>query len=225
MLNQSLHHRHILVTGATGALGSALCLALAERGATLILLARQIPKLEALYDQIEALGAPQPAIYPLDLAGANPQDFAELADNIDKELGALHALIHCAGEVAQSAPLELQSSGSLAKDMASNFQGPMLLTQACLGLLKQQPTAHLGFTLNDRALTYFGGYAMANGAMDALFRLCQAELSGSGVNSFAIQPPPMRSVLRRQAFPAENIDCLTLPSDCIAPYLLALGVE
>jgi len=48
----SLKDRVVLVTGATGGLGQPLALALAAAGATVILHARVVHKLEALYDEI-----------------------------------------------------------------------------------------------------------------------------------------------------------------------------
>jgi NAD(P)-dependent dehydrogenase (short-subunit alcohol dehydrogenase family) len=65
-----LEGRVILITGATGGLGRALSVACARAGATVILCGRNPAKLERLYDEIEALGCPQPAIAVLDLATA-----------------------------------------------------------------------------------------------------------------------------------------------------------
>ena len=66
--------RVILVTGAGDGLGKAAALALAEHGATVVLLGRKVRPLERVYDAIEQAGGPQPAIYPLNLEGAAPQD-------------------------------------------------------------------------------------------------------------------------------------------------------
>ena len=217
--------RNILITGATGGLGAALSEALATRGATIVLLGKNIAKLESLYDHLESLSAPQAAIYPLDLTGSSPTEFAELASIVEKELGGLHALLHCAGDMGPLSPLELQTSGALAKTLATNLQGPMLLTQACLPLLKAQASSHLGFTLNTNYQAYYGGYALANGAMHALFELCTKELENSSVYTFAVRPPPMRTAMRRQAYPAESIDTLMPPEQCIDAYIRALDCD
>jgi len=65
-----LKDKVILVTGATGGFGKAVSLALARHGATVVLLAKSLRRVEALYDEIEQAGYPLPAIYPIDLAGA-----------------------------------------------------------------------------------------------------------------------------------------------------------
>ena len=60
-----LENRVVLVTGAGDGIGRAAALTYARHGATVILLGRTIAKLERVYDEIEAAGGPQPAIFPL----------------------------------------------------------------------------------------------------------------------------------------------------------------
>ncbi|HFB64678.1 MAG TPA: SDR family NAD(P)-dependent oxidoreductase, partial [Aeromonadales bacterium] len=62
-----LADRIILVTGASDGIGKAVAKGLAQYGATVILHGKNVKKLEALYDDIEASGYPQPAMTPLDL--------------------------------------------------------------------------------------------------------------------------------------------------------------
>ena len=71
-----LKNRVILVTGAGQGIGRAAALAYATHGATVILHGRNIKKLEGVYDEIEAAGGAQPAIFPLDLEKAEDKDFA-----------------------------------------------------------------------------------------------------------------------------------------------------
>ncbi|MEJ2436188.1 MAG: SDR family NAD(P)-dependent oxidoreductase, partial [Pseudolabrys sp.] len=59
-----LRDRVILVTGAGDGIGKACARSFGAHGATVILLGRTIRKLEAVYDEIEQAGHPQPAIYP-----------------------------------------------------------------------------------------------------------------------------------------------------------------
>ncbi|MEJ8420938.1 short-chain dehydrogenase, partial [Xanthomonas oryzae pv. oryzae] len=64
-----------------------------------VLLGRKLRPLERLYDAVAALGS-EPLLYPLDLAGATPDDYATLAQRLQTELGGLHGLLQCAADFA-----------------------------------------------------------------------------------------------------------------------------
>ena len=85
--NDLLQGRIILVTGASNGIGKAVALAYAQYGATVILLAKELNKLELVYDEIENAGYPQPAIYPMNLEGATPKEYDDLANTLSTEFG------------------------------------------------------------------------------------------------------------------------------------------
>src|SRR6266436_7383141 len=84
-----LKGRVILITGAGSGLGRALAIECARAGANVILSGRNQPKLERVYDEIETMGAPQPAIAILDLAAATAVDYDNLATIVGSEFGKL----------------------------------------------------------------------------------------------------------------------------------------
>ncbi len=67
--------------------------------------ASKVPKLNRVYDALKKVG-PEPALYPLDMRGADPADYEAMADKIAAELGGLHGLLHCAADFSGLAPLE-----------------------------------------------------------------------------------------------------------------------
>src|SRR5271169_150879 len=91
-----LQGRTILITGASSGLGKALAIECARAGASVILSGRNSAKLERVYDEIEGLGAPQPAIAVLDLAAATAVEYDGLARVIADEYGRLDGLVHAA---------------------------------------------------------------------------------------------------------------------------------
>ncbi|HIC46268.1 SDR family NAD(P)-dependent oxidoreductase, partial [Methylophaga sp.] len=68
----------ILITGAAQGIGASVAKACAHAGATVILLDKQVPQLEAVYDEIVEQTGIIPAIYPLDLKGATVDDYKQL---------------------------------------------------------------------------------------------------------------------------------------------------
>lgn len=227
----ALHGRVVLVSGAQGGLGSAAAQACAAAGATVVLLGRKPPKLNRVYDACAKLG-PEPLLYPLDLEGAAPDDYAEMADRLHRELGRLDGLLHCAAEFRGLTPLEHTDPANFARAIHVNLTAPWWLSQACLPLLKQAPDAALVFALDDMSRVgqaYWGGYGLAQHGLGAMVGMLHAELANSSVRVSALQPGPMRTSLRAKAYaedgdtqardPADYADaCVTLLSSAGAAH-------
>ncbi len=201
----ALAGRVILVTGAYGGLGEAAAKACAQAGATLVLLGRKVPKLSRTYDAIKAIG-PQPAMYPLDLAGADPADYEAMAETIERELGGLHGILHCAAEFTGLKPLEATPPEEFVRQLHVNLTAPWLLTQACLPLLRKAGDSAVVFVGEDLSRVnraYWGTYGVAKAGLLGLVRILHDETDNSTVRVSALQPGPMRSNIRARAFVEE----------------------
>ena len=199
---QALQDRVVLISGAQGGLGSAAAQACAAAGATVVLMGRKPPKLNRVYDACAKLG-PEPLLYPLDLEGAAPDDYAEMADRLYRELGRLDGLLHCAAEFRGLTPLEHTDPANFARAVHVNLTAPWWLSQACLPMLKQAPDAALVFALDDMSRVgqaYWGGYGLAQHGVAAMVGMLHAELATSSVRVSALQPGPMRTSLRAKAY-------------------------
>jgi len=211
----ALEQRVILVSGAQGGLGSAAAEACARAGATVVLLGRKPPKLNRVYDACAKLG-PEPLLYPLDLEGASPDDYAEMADRLHRELGRLDGVLHCAAEFRGLTPLEHTDPAAFARAVHVNLTAPWWLSQACLPLLKQAQDAALVFALDDVARVgkaYWGGYGVAQHGLAALVGMLHAELANSSVRVAALQPGPMRTSLRAKAYVEDEDKLARDPSE------------
>lgn len=203
---RALDQRVVLVSGAHGGLGSAAAVACARAGATVVLLGRKLPKLNRVYDAAAQAGA-EPLLYPLDLEGASPDDYAELADRLRAELGHLDGVLHCAVEFKGLTPLEHTDPAAFARVMHVNLTAPWWLSQACLPLLRQAQDAALVFALDDLQRVgqpYWGAYGIAQHGLAAMVGMLHAELASSSVRVSALQPGPMRTGLRSRAYADDN---------------------
>jgi NAD(P)-dependent dehydrogenase (short-subunit alcohol dehydrogenase family) len=203
----ALAGRTILVVGAHGALGDAAARACAAAGATVVLLGRRLPKLTRLYDAIEASGAPTPAIFPLDLEGAGPADYDQLAESIERECGRLDGILHVAADFKGLMSLAGASPEELVRSLHVNLTAPLLLTRACLPLLMQRDDAAVVFLLDapERiARAHWGGYGLAKQALAGAVAALGDELENSPVRIHGLQPGPMRTPLRARAFFGED---------------------
>ena len=204
---QPLAGRVILLAGAHGGLGAAAAQACAAAGATLVLLGRKLPKLNRVYDAVAQAG-PEPLLYPLDLEGASPDDYLELAQRIQSELGRLDGILHCAAEFRGLTPLEHTDPADFARAIHVNLTAPWWLAQACLPLLRQAPDAAVVVTVDDPqrvGQAYWGGYGVAQHGLRALLGMLSAELANTAVRVAGLQPGPMRTGLRARAY-AEDHD-------------------
>jgi NAD(P)-dependent dehydrogenase (short-subunit alcohol dehydrogenase family) len=220
-----LTHHVILITGAAGGLGRTAALTLAKKGAQIILLDKNIPRLEAVYDAIVAANAPEPAMYPFDLAGASENDYQELADRIDEKYGALQGVLHSAVEFSAFMPLAITGTQDWGHTLNVNLNAPFLLTRVLLPVLQKSQYASIVFTSDSSARTapaYSGAYGVSKIALEGLAHVLAEELeSFNKIRVNVLIPGPVDSPLRRRAYPAE--DKSRLPGmETVAPVYLYL---
>lgn len=203
----SLRDRIVLVTGATGGLGRATSIAAASAGATVVLSGRKVRALESLYDEIERVGGPQPAVYPIDLCGASPRDYADLAASVEREFGRLHGIVHAAAHFDGLQPFDQQKPEEWLRAQQVNVTAPFLMTQACLPLMRASGDTAIVFVLDDpvrMGKAFWGGYGASKQALAGFASIVHEETENSSVRTHALLPGPMRTVLRRAAYYGEN---------------------
>jgi len=223
----ALDERVILVSGASGALGSATALACAQAGATVVLLGRKLPKLERVYDRLAKTGA-TPLLYPLDLQGAGPDDYAELARRLQTELGRLDGIVHCAADFPGLTPFELSDPLAFARILHVNLTARAWLTQACLPLLRQQADAAVVLVLDDVqrvGQAYWGAYGISQYSQRGLLDVLHQELLNSSVRVCGLQPPPLRTPLHARAFSHETDVIAVAPDSCAHACVALLSSE
>ena len=201
----ALADRVVLVTGASSGIGRACARACAEAGATVILLARDVPRLEETYDRILEAGGPEPVILPLDLNGATVDDYARTAERIDQSFGRIDGLMNNAGLVGGLRPMRLLDSGDWTRLMRVNLLAPWLLTQACLPLLDEADDPAITFTLDGRSQrAYWGAYGVAKAGLAGLVEILSRELDGDRpIRVNGIDPGPVETRLRQKNYPGE----------------------
>ncbi|MGR4068209.1 YciK family oxidoreductase [Halomonas sp. LR3S48] len=224
-----LSDRIILVTGAGDGIGRAAALAFARHGATVILLGRTIAKLEKVYDEIEAAGGPQPAIFPLNFEGATRKDYHDMAETLDKEFGRLDGILHNAGLLGRITPFEQYNPELWEQVMQVNINGPIWMTQALLPLLQASPDASVVFTSSSvgrKGRAFWGAYAVSKFATEGFMEVLADEVEHLGtlrVNS--LNPGATRTAMRVNAYPGEDPNTLRTPEEIMPTYLWLMGPD
>jgi NAD(P)-dependent dehydrogenase (short-subunit alcohol dehydrogenase family) len=221
--------RTVLITGASGGFGRALALDCGRAGASVVLAGRNGAKLDRLYDEIVALGGPQPAIVQLDLASATAQDYDRLAETVEREFGKLDGLVHAAALLGDRTPLEQYDVPTWCRVLHVNLTAPFILTQVLLPSLRKSPDASVIFVSSSVARkprAYWGAYAVSKAGIEALREMLFQELEGKEtirVNS--VNPGRMRTPMRAAAYPAEDPNSLPAPAALTGLFLYLLSAQ
>ncbi|WP_432453257.1 MULTISPECIES: YciK family oxidoreductase [unclassified Agarivorans] len=221
-----LNDKVILVTGAGDGIGRQAALSFAEHGATVILLGRTVKKLEAVYDEIEALGGPQPAIIPLDLKGASQQNYLDMVATIESQFGRLDgALLNAAnlGVLSQYLQIDEDLWDQL---MQVNLKSQFLLSQALIPLMLKSQNASLVFTssgVGKKGRAYWGAYSISKFAIEGMSQVIADEFEQSALRCNCINPGATRTLMRASAYPGEDPKSLKTPLDIMPSYLYLLS--
>lgn len=224
-----LQNRVVLVTGAGAGLGRTIARRLSAHGATVILLGQTIRQLEQVYDEIEQAGGPQPAIYPMNLEGATPKDYLDLAQVLETEFGRLDGLLHNATLFEGLTPLANYDLELWYRTLQVNLNAPFMLTHAVLGLLNRAADASVVFTA-DRVSAigqaYWGAYAVAKGGAETLMKILASELeTNTPIRVNSIDPGQIRVGLTLKAYPGRDPAEWPEPETVLATYLYLLGPD
>lgn len=221
--------RIILVTGAGAGIGRAVALALADHGATVILLGRTQSKLEAVYDKIKAAGGPEPALAPVNMEVARPEDYQELATLFGREFGRLDGVLHNASVLGDITPLERYGADTWDSVMRVNVNSAFYLTQALLPLLRESDDGRILFTSSSvgrKGRAFWGAYAASKAATENLSQTLAEELENtSSIRVNTINPGATRTDMRALAYPGEDAEKLKSPEQIVPSYLYLLGPE
>src|SRR6202048_3068901 len=219
--------RVIAITGASSGIGRAVALACARHGANVILIGRNARKLEAVHTEIETAGGPEPIIALLDLEKALAGDYDKLAAAVLERFGRLDGLVHNAGLLGTLSPIEHYDVPTWCRVMHVNVTAAFALTQVLLPALKRSPDASVLFTSSSvgrRGRAYWGAYAVSKFATEGFMQVFAAELENiTSIRVNSLNPGRARTMMRRQAYPAEDLNSLPLPETLTGPYIALLG--
>lgn len=224
----ALAGRVLLITGAAGALGRVAARACAAAGGRLILLDEDVPRLERLRDEIltELPGADL-ALFPMDLAGAMPEHYRQLAEILSRYTPSLHGILHNAAYLDFLEPLDCLSPARWFRTLQVNLNAPYLLTHALLPLLRASGDASVVFTSDSaarKANAYWGAYGVAKVGLEAFARILAEEWESADIlRANVLVPGKVATPIRRRAFPGEAEKHLTPPQSLAKLYVYLLG--
>lgn len=221
-----LTDRIILVTGASDGIGREAAITYARYGAHVLLLGRNPEKLQAVIDEIAALGLPPARKFMLDLESATPAGCQQLATEIANQVPYLNGVLHNAGILGNIAVMEQQDPVVWQQVMRVNIDATFFLTQALLPLLLRSNNASLVFTTSSvgrKGRATWGAYSVSKFATEGMMQVLAEEHDCQQLRVNCINPGGTRTKMRANAFPYEDAARLKTPAEIMPLYLYLMG--
>ena len=179
----SLDGSVVVVTGASGGLGSGLCRELAFYGARLALVARRRGPLEELAESLRRRGA-EAIVVPADVTDAEQR--RNMIEQVEQHLGPIDILVNNAGIGKAGAFVEEDPHQIL--DV--NLVAPIALTREVIGGMVARGRGHV---LNVASLAAIGlphivNYSATKAGLIAFSTGLREELRGTGVSTTVVLP-------------------------------------
>ncbi len=182
-----LSTRTAVVTGGSRGIGRAIALALAERGADVVVAARNADSVASVAEEIRSRGRKSLGV-ACDVT--SPASITRLAEVARQELGPIDILVNNAG-IASSAPIKVLTLEDWNRVMSVNATGTFLCTQAFLAGMAER---RWGRVVNVASITsrmgspYIAAYTASKHAALGFTRVVAAEYADKGITANAVCP-------------------------------------
>lgn len=207
----ALEGRLALVTGASRGIGAAVARRFAAEGAHVIAVARTQGGLEELDDAVRA-GGGAVTLVPLDLREFDRID--QMGAALNERFHKLDIVVGCAGVLGSLSPVGHTDPKLWRQAFDVNATANYRLIRSLDPLLRQSDSGRAIFVTCAAArelAPFWGAYGASKAALEALVRIYAAEMARTALRVNLVDPGPVRTRLRAEAFPAEDRDALKTP--------------
>ena len=193
-LSGAVRGKIVLITGASSGIGKATAVKVADAGATVLLVARSVEKLEETRDEIVAAGG-SAHIHRCDLADI--EDIERMAEEVLAYHGHVDILVNNAGRsIRRSVALSYDRFHDYERTIQLNYLGALRLILALLPTMRARKSGHIinissiGTQTNPPR---FSAYVASKAALDAFSRVIASEMVEDKVHITTINMPLVRT--------------------------------
>jgi NAD(P)-dependent dehydrogenase (short-subunit alcohol dehydrogenase family) len=193
-LSGAVRGKVVLITGASSGIGKASAVKVADAGATVLLVARTVEKLEETKAEIEAAGGTA-HIHRCDLADI--ADVERMAGEVLAYHGQVDILVNNAGRsIRRSVALAYDRFHDYERTIQLNYLGAVRLILALLPSMRSNRSGHIINVSSIGTQTNpprFSAYVASKAALDAFSRVIASEVIDDGVHITTIHMPLVRT--------------------------------
>ena len=179
----------VIITGGSEGVGAAAARKFAAAGANLLLVARGMPKLEAIAAELR--GKTRVEIVSLDVADAAGCE--SMLKSADSEFGRIDVLVNNAG-YHQRGPVDTVDADDLGKMIDVNLRAPVVLTRLVLPYLRRSGSGAIINVASLAGRTPVPGsatYSATKAGLRAFSYALAEELSGENIKVAVVSPGPI----------------------------------
>ncbi|MEB1806435.1 MAG: SDR family oxidoreductase [Bacillaceae bacterium] len=229
MTTKWLLHKKIVITGASSGIGKELAFRVAEMGATPILLARSINKLEMITKEIKEKHAVQAYYYPLDVTS-----FESVQNTVEKVVAnhdTIDVLINNAG-IGYFDAFNEADFHQVEEMFHVNVLGLMACTKAVLPYFLEKQEGHIiniGSQAGKIATPKSSVYSATKHAVRGFTNALRMELHDSNIYVSLVNPGPIRTAFFDQADKTgtykKNVEKMMLAPEAVAKRIVELIIK
>jgi NAD(P)-dependent dehydrogenase (short-subunit alcohol dehydrogenase family) len=184
----------VLITGASSGIGKAAAVKVADAGATVLLVARSLEKLEETKDEIIAAGG-SAHIHRCDMSDV--EDIERMAEEVLAYHGHVDILVNNAGRsIRRSVALSYDRFHDYERTIQLNYLGALRLVLALLPTMRARKSGHIINVSSIGTQTNpprFSAYVASKAALDAFSRVIASEVIDDKVHITTINMPLVRT--------------------------------
>jgi NAD(P)-dependent dehydrogenase (short-subunit alcohol dehydrogenase family) len=184
----------VLITGASSGIGRATAVKVADAGATVLLVARSLEKLEETKEEIVAAGGTA-HIHRCDMSDV--EDIERMAEEVLAYHGHVDVLVNNAGRsIRRSVALSYDRFHDYERTIQLNYLGALRLILALLPTMRARKQGHIVNVSSIGTQTNpprFSAYVASKAALDAFSRVIASEVIDDKVHITTINMPLVRT--------------------------------
>lgn len=206
-----LQGKHVVITGASKGLGRALAMRFAAEGASLTVCGRSIKLLDSLKTDLAMRSADVVAL-PCDISDS--QSVAAFAEQTLAARKSVDVLINNASILGPRVAIADYPAREWDEVIQTNVHGTFFLTKAFVPAMMSRGAGaviNVSSSVGRTGRKLWGAYAVSKFAVEGLTQVLAEELKPFNIRVNSVNPGPMATEMRRQAYPQEDPATLRTP--------------